>query len=166
MAVNCAVSPARTFAVDGVTVTVVEPELEDPGSDGDVGVVVVVFAIPPHAHATSAKRIGNICAACTPERFERFAERIVGTHLGWIYPCLHFRICARISATGQRDSRGPVSQTLRNQNENLVKSRPLRCDVYAFRQPRFHAASTRTPRTCVSCRGAARRAPACPGRNT
>jgi len=63
--------------VDGVTVTVVEPELEDPGSDGDVGAVVVVFAIPPHAPATSANRTGSICAACTAENLaERFAECI------------------------------------------------------------------------------------------
>jgi hypothetical protein len=82
IALNCAVPPARTLAVDGVTVTVVEPEFEDPGSVGDVGlpvllVVVVVFAIPPHAPATSAQRIGSICAACTAENLaERFAECI------------------------------------------------------------------------------------------
>jgi hypothetical protein len=74
VAINCAELPARTFAVDGVTVTVVEPELEDPGSDG---VVVVVFAMPPQAQATSAKRIGSICAACTAENLvELFVECI------------------------------------------------------------------------------------------
>ncbi len=80
VAINCADPPARTLAVDGVTVTIVE--VDDPGSAGDVGlpvvlVVVVVFAIPPHAPATSAKRIGSICAACTAENLaERFAECI------------------------------------------------------------------------------------------
>jgi hypothetical protein len=82
VAMNCAELPARTFAVDGVTVTIVEVGFDDPGSDGDVGlpvvlVVVVVFAIPPHAPATSAKRIGSICAACTAENLtELFVECI------------------------------------------------------------------------------------------
>jgi hypothetical protein len=78
VAVNGNALPARMFAVDGVTVTVVEVAEPDPGSDGDVGFgVVVVFAIPPHAHATSARKIGNMCIACTAERLaERLAECI------------------------------------------------------------------------------------------
>jgi hypothetical protein len=53
------------------------------GSEGDVGlepdpVVVAVFATPPHAQATSARRSGSIC---TPENFaepltEPWTERI------------------------------------------------------------------------------------------
>ena len=70
-AVNCVDSPARILAFGGVTVTIVEPE-EDPGSEGDVGLglVVVVFAMPPHAQATSARRSGSICTAeCLVEQF-------------------------------------------------------------------------------------------------
>ena len=92
VALNCAVLPARTFAVVGVTDTVVEPDVGDVGLDGEVGLlepvddVVVVFAIPPHAAATSAKSTGNICAACANVNFSvRFADRIAWTHLKWIY---------------------------------------------------------------------------------
>ena len=81
VAVNCAELPARTLAVDGVTVTIVEVGFEDPGSDGDVGlpvvlVVVVVFAIPPHAPATSAKRIGSNWVSCTAEHLVDLAKCI------------------------------------------------------------------------------------------
>jgi hypothetical protein len=69
------------FAVDGVTVTVVEPgEL---GLEGDEGLeeVVVVFAMPPHAQATSARRSGHICTAeCL---VEQFTGRIALAHLDW-----------------------------------------------------------------------------------
>jgi hypothetical protein len=71
VAVNCVDSPARIFAFDGVTVTIVEPD-EDPGSEGDVGLglVVVVFAMPPQAHAASARSSGSICTAeCLVEQF-------------------------------------------------------------------------------------------------
>ncbi|HEY2819707.1 MAG TPA: hypothetical protein VGJ06_01595 [Candidatus Acidoferrum sp.] len=73
VAINCDVSPARTFAFDGLTVTIVEPEV-DPGSDGDVGLVVVVFAMPPHAQATSARRSGSNCTA--EGLVEQFVELI------------------------------------------------------------------------------------------
>lgn len=58
VAVNGKALPARTFAVVGLTVTIVEPgEL---GSEGDDGLdVVAVFATPPHAQAISARRSGN-----------------------------------------------------------------------------------------------------------
>jgi hypothetical protein len=74
VAINCDELPVRTFAFDGLTVTIVEPEVA-PGSEGDVGLVVVVFAMPPHAQATSARRSGNICTA--EYLVEQFAELIV-----------------------------------------------------------------------------------------
>ena len=51
------------FAVVGLIVTLVE--VGEVGSEGDVGLelVVVVFAMPPHAQATSARRNGNTCTA-------------------------------------------------------------------------------------------------------
>jgi len=81
VAVNSTELPARTFAFVGLTVTIVDPGV--PGSEGDVGLVVPpfveVFATPPHAHATSARRSGNVC---TTECFaERFTEGIALTHL-------------------------------------------------------------------------------------
>jgi hypothetical protein len=71
------------LAVDGLTVTVIDDPL--PGSDAEpgLGVVVVVFAMPPHAHATSAKSSGS---ACTAERLsERFVECIGWTHLEMVF---------------------------------------------------------------------------------
>jgi hypothetical protein len=71
------------FAVDGVTVTVVAPGVV--GSVGDVGLVVAVFATPPHAHATSARRSGSSCTV------EGLVEQLTGcialAHLDW-FCCL------------------------------------------------------------------------------
>jgi hypothetical protein len=92
VAVNCADPPARTFAVDGLTVTIVDPGVVGLlGLEGDVGLdppvvlVVTVFAIPPQAHATSAKSSGSTCN--TGNRVERLVERIALTHLAWICRC-------------------------------------------------------------------------------
>jgi hypothetical protein len=59
------------FAVVGLIVTVVEPGVL--GSDGDVGLgllVVAVFATPPHAQVTSARRSGRVGTA------ERVVEQL------------------------------------------------------------------------------------------
>jgi hypothetical protein len=95
VAVNCADPPARTFAVDGLTVTIVDPGVVGLlGFEGDVGfdppvvLVVTVFAIPPHAHATSARSSGTPCS--TENRVELLVERIVLTHLAWFYRCIIF----------------------------------------------------------------------------
>jgi hypothetical protein len=117
-------------------VTVVAPGFEFPGSDGDVGfplllVVVVVFAIPPHAHATSAKRTGNMCAACATENLaEPLADRIAGAHLEWIYPAFIFgfervyRLLDKGIAVGQCPQREVFPQkTLKN---------PARCGVLRY----------------------------------
>jgi hypothetical protein len=94
VAVNCADPPARTFAVEGLTVTIVEPGVV--GFEGDVGfeppvppVVVAVFATPPHAHATSAKSSGSPCS--TERLVEPLIERIALTHLEWFACCKYFR---------------------------------------------------------------------------
>ena len=93
VAVNCADPPARTFAVDGLTVTIVDPGVL--GFEGEVGLdpppvllVVTVFAIPPHAHATSARSNGAPCS--TENRVELLVERIALTHLAWFYRCIIF----------------------------------------------------------------------------
>jgi hypothetical protein len=70
-----------------------------PGLEGGVGleppvvlVVVVVFAIPPHAHATSAKSSGSPCSA---ERLvEPLIERIALTHLEWFAVLWIFSVSA------------------------------------------------------------------------
>lgn len=75
VAMNANEAPARIFAVVGLTVTVVEPGVL--GSEGDVGLgllVDAVFATPPHAQVTSARRSGRVC---TTERVvEQLAVRI------------------------------------------------------------------------------------------
>jgi hypothetical protein len=117
VAVNCADPPARTFAVDGLTVTIVDPGVVGLlGFEGEVGlepplvlVVVTVFAIPPHAHATSASSSGNPCNI--ENRIELLVERIVLTHLAWSYRCDYFQFPQRLRATGPRCSHGPVSAT-------------------------------------------------------
>jgi hypothetical protein len=87
VAVNANALPARIFAVVGLTVTIVAPGV--PGSEGDVGLgllVVEVFATPPHAQVTSARRSGRLCTA---ERiFEQLAERIALGHTskGFLLP--------------------------------------------------------------------------------
>ena len=100
VAVNCADPPARTFAVEGLTVTIVDPGVVGLlGFDGDVGFeppvgfgVVTVFAIPPHAQATSAKSNGNICSTeDLVETVEPLSERIAVTHLEWFACCKYFR---------------------------------------------------------------------------
>jgi hypothetical protein len=102
------------LALDGLTVTIVDPGVL--GFEGDVGlepplvlVVVVVFAIPPHAQAMSAKSSGSPCN--TENRVEPLNERIALTHLEWFACYTHFRFQQLAPATGQRYSRGPVSAT-------------------------------------------------------
>jgi hypothetical protein len=116
VAVNCADPATRTFAVDGLTVTIVDPGVVGllgfegaVGSDPPLVLVVTVFAIPPHAHATSASSSGNACNI--ENRIELSVERIVLTHLAWFYRCNYFQFPQRLSATGPRCSHGPVSAT-------------------------------------------------------
>jgi hypothetical protein len=61
------------------------------GSEGDVGlgllVVVAVFATPPHAQTTSARRSGRVCTA---ERIvEQLAVRIAFGHTAKAVLVLH-----------------------------------------------------------------------------
>jgi hypothetical protein len=80
LARNANESPARMFAVVGLIVTVVEPGVL--GSDGDVGLglpVVAVFATPPHAQVTSARRSGRVCTA------ERIVEQLA-VRIAWGTP--------------------------------------------------------------------------------
>jgi hypothetical protein len=116
VAVNCADPPARTFAVDGLTVTIVAPGVVGLlGFEGDVGfdplvvLVVTVFAIPPHAHATSAKRRGIPWS--TENRVELLVERIGLTHLALVLFLHYFQFPQRLRATGQRCSHRSVSAT-------------------------------------------------------
>jgi hypothetical protein len=96
VAVNCADPPARTFAVEGLTVTIVDPGVVGLlGFEGDVGldpplvpVVVAVFTMPPHAHATSARSSGSPCS--TERLVEPLIERIALTHLEWFACCIIF----------------------------------------------------------------------------